>query len=421
MALIAVGILLFTLQFWFLSDQFLCQKIQAALQNGINRTGLELSIGKLRWDGWNHITGKNVVLRDHRNDSIQFKATQIKMRFNLFALISDLRHPEACLSQVEILNPQLRLYRESDGRWNWQHYIKHRRQLRFVTNLMIKNGQLELVDGEYGLHLVKEINGKLNLKKYPDVAWNLNGITDLNRKMSWVSRGTAEIDQHSGSGSLRLKQAPLSKIISVLPQRYDFAIKSGRADLEIGFAWQKKGFSITNGQVQIREALIGHPRLGKALRVAQLDLGFAKDQIMVKRARLFFDQTAVKVSGIFNTKTKGIKGELSADAVALEDLARIDPRLKQLALNGTGSIRLAISGKLGAPQISGEAFLDHAQLSLANGERFERISGRLMIDRNNIEVKRLEGAWHHTLVGVTGMVNDFFNPRLDLRFYGEGL
>ena len=66
MALIAVGILLFTLQFWFLSDQFLCQKIQAALQNGINRTGLELSIGKLRWDGWNHITGKNVVLRDRR-------------------------------------------------------------------------------------------------------------------------------------------------------------------------------------------------------------------------------------------------------------------------------------------------------------------------------------------------------------------
>ncbi|HBE76479.1 MAG TPA: hypothetical protein DDW65_01665 [Firmicutes bacterium] len=418
----AMGFLFYTAAQFFLPDRVITHEVVLVLQKSLGKTGLKISIGRVHWAGLNRIRATQISLRDAQNRSIPYQVGKIDLKVNLFTLITNRLHPESALQEIELVDPRITLRHFRDGSWNYRRYFPSGKgKLQLQMALKIRNGTVDFIDYRYGRHRLQKINGKLKFSSNSLLSWSAKGITDFNQRMQWSSQGNCRIDQIAGTCEVKARHVAAAKLAPFITPIVDYRVSSGFADITLNLAWNHDQLWVKNGTSSLEDVAFTLPQIKGPFVIKQLEAKFSPTQWQVSHGYLLHQRTVIKVSGLINNKLNRIKGELSAEQVALAELNQLLPKATKTSLQGEGNLRLTVSGTLNNPNIDGEVFINNAKVVLAGIETVNQIAGRMTIRKNNLRIQRLEGSWHNSLVAMKGTISNLFNPRLDLQVSGSGL
>lgn len=419
-----MGFLFYATAGFFLQDHLITAKVVSSLQRSLQGTGLRITIGNVHWAGFNRIQATRIILRDMRDSSIPFQTEKLNLNLDLLTFIANRFHPESSLREVELVNPRFELRRSPDGTWNFNDYLlpqKKKKPMQLQISLRIRNGVIKLQDYEYGRHIVRSISGKVSLNRYSLLTWTIKGASDFNERMQWSSKGKCRIDQLAGTGEFIATHVAIDNVIPFIPMTNEYQIHSGFTNVNLQFAWNKEEIWLRKGAASFFDAAFILPRVHGPFSVKRMEVEFSPVQCRIDNAYIVHKRTVIKASGLVNNKTNSLKAELSAEQIDLTDFERVFPAVNLTTLQGEADLRLTIAGSLDNPVLNGELFINKGQFGLAGQRVLTRISGRMMIRENNLKIQRLEGTWNNSLLGITGNINNLFNPNLDLRIYGSGL
>lgn len=417
--LVVIGALFYALSFFLLQDQVLTTQIQNNLRKNLKKFGLTIDINNVHWIGWGSFSCSQVILIDYRKETTLAKAEQLKVRFDLLSLLKNRLSPINALREVELINPSLNLKRYSDGTWDIRNYFgKSNRKVNLKTLFIVKNGSVLLQDDCFGKHLLEQINGKARFYGNNTLDWDCSGISDFNDNFQWSSRGNATTNLKNGHGEITVNNLLLSKITPYLPEKYQTKIYKGAGKIDFSFGWRPNRFWFENGALALKDTRVEIPKINEKLDIKELDLAISPNELNIKKARLDYNGSSLKISGRLDTKTTAIEAIIDGDRVAFADLSRFFPELKPYHVDGTANLRVEVAGDLNQPVVNGELFLAGVGFELKNNLRIEQISGQAKIRKNDIEIKRLEGFIGKALVNVDGKINNLFDPVLDLNIVG---
>jgi Uncharacterized protein conserved in bacteria len=417
---IIVGFLFYAATGFFLQDRFITAKMAAALQKSFQGTGLHISIGRAHWAGINRIQASRVVFRDAFDNSIPIRSEKLYLNLDLFAFLANRLHPESALREVELIKPHFELRRYSDGTINYGRYMLPG-EIQMQVTFKVRKGTIRVIDYQYGRHILQKIDGSVNLNKYNVLTWDFKGLSDINEQMEWSSRGKCFFNKPDGMGQLVASHVAVDHIAPFIPEAGRYKIHSGFANIRLQFAWNKEGFWLRKGAASFVNVGFVLPWVRGPFTVAQLDAEFSPAECNIHKADIFHNRTVIRVSGLINNRSNSMKAELSADRINLADFDRLLPMVKQNAIRGEADLRLAVAGRLDHPVMNGELFINNGQFVLAGQGNITRITGRILIRDNNLKIQRLEGNYDNSLFGLSGNIENLFDPYLDLHFYGSGL
>lgn len=413
-------LMLFCAQYFLLNDQALTGKIQHALQTALRGNGLGLRIEKVHLHGLSELTGSGLVLSDAVNGEPIFAADQVRLEFNVLALLGNFRHPEACLRKIRIIKPHLVLERSSSG-WNFERYFHQtQKSMQFKAILQIEDGLVEFGDFLYGDYRLSRVAGKIDLSSYPAIFWNLEGYSNLGPASRWDSSGSMRTDQQGGRGSLTVRQGLAARAEKFLPHPFKYRIRSGLTNLRLRFAWNRRSFWIENGRVAVFEAGVGLPWFPRPFKVRYLQADFSPAGFRLENGRIGYGATSLKVRGRFDASKATLDGEVSASRIALADLCGVAPELKDYVPSGTVGLNLRITGSVDAPLLNGWLTLQQGALTPVAGETITGINGRLRIHDNDLAVENLQGTWRATTIRLNGTVRNLLQPDLNLTIAASG-
>jgi autotransporter translocation and assembly factor TamB len=420
---IVIGLMLSALSFYLVRDRSLTRQVSLQFKKSLQPLGLNLYFDDIKWLGWGRFTCSGPILTDISNGEVLLKAEAINISVNPLDFVLKPNHPEVLLSRLELIKPYGKIARLEDGTWNFQRYFsKKKRKIFFQAKLKLTAGVIELSDSQYGDHRFAEVNGTIDFGGYPKFRFNLNGISDLNHGLRWKLSGTARMDRQTGTGTGWLWNARLQKISAFLPQRFQYPVRGGSADLRLDFSWGRKSFWVDNGKISVSKARIAFPRIGDRIEIDKLIAEVRPDRLMIDQARLRLGTGTVNGAGKMDLRSMALRLTVSGDRVLIHDLTQLI-RNNDYAFKarGTTNFRLIISGTLEKPVFDGNLYISGAELMLSDYPAVRKISGRFSIRKNDLTVHKLEGRWGEALVGLSGNVRRILTPEFDLKIYGVGI
>lgn len=414
-SLVVIGALFYTMSVFLFQDQVLTTQIQSNLRKSLKRNGLTVDIKNIHWTGWGSFHCSSLSLSDIREETALASAEQMKIRFDLLSLLKNRRSPVKAIREVEISNPSLKLRRYSDGTWDIQKYFpKSNRKMQLNTVFNVKSGTLSLHDDLYGKHSIGQINGKAQFYSNYTLAWDCSGISDFNNNFQWNSQGNATTNLKNGQVEISVDNLLLSKIAPYLPEKYLIKVYKGIGKINLKFGWRPNGFWIDEGAVTLNNTRLEIPTTKEILDIKALDGTISPLELRINKAHLGYHGSSFKLSGRLNTKTTAIEGIIDGEKVDLADLPRFIPQLQPYQIEGLANLRIELDGDLDQPILNGELFFAGVGFDLENDLRIERISGQVKINKNDLEINKLEGLLGQASVSVNGKINNLFAPVWDL-------
>ncbi len=413
-----LGFLFYATAGFFMQDRWIASRVRAELQSDF--IGVKIIIKKVRWDGINGISATHVVFQDVQDGSIPFQCKELTFRFNLLALLVNTEHPRRALREIGLFEPKFEVKRFEDGTINFSQYLPPgKMEMQFL--LRINQGTLKFQDYQYGLYTLHNISGKFDLSKYSLLTWNVKGNANLNKGMEWSSRGRCRLDKLGGTGEFTAVHVAVDGLAPFISKAKQYRIRSGYASTKLQFAWNKDGAWLNKGVLSLSGMEFRVPKVRDSFVIKNLRAEFTPIACEIKKAEFIHNQTVIRVSGLFNNKTGAIKGLLSADRIRLAEWAGLLPLSQKAALRGEGEVRLTVAGTVDKPSIDGEIFIDNGELLWDRERLLGQIGARITIRDNNLRIQRLEGNWDDSLIGVSGGIDNIFNPQLNLKLYGSDL
>ncbi len=420
-AIFFLMVLFFTLPFFVLTDRFLTVQIQSLLQKGLKDSGLCLEIKNIHWETWNGLVGTQVVLKDKADGRVIIAAKQVRLRFNPLILAMKFRTPEAAFTEAALVQPRIEIQHSADGTWNIQQYFKgNGRALKLSALVKIKDGEAVYKDYQFGNYRLEKFSGTINLRKFPLLRWHLRGWADVGKEASWQSEGRLRIDQSAGYISLLVKKALITKITGFIPRPFPYRVISGWADIRLNFALGKGYFGIENIETTIREAKLSLPPLPKVIYVKYLRGAFSPNLLQIHKSDLFYNQTAIRISGTLDPRNTTVNTAITAERISLDDWIPIFAKTGDFQIQGQAGLKLQIRGAIKAPDINGEIAFNNTRVRFKNEEPIQRISGRMVINHNDLKINRLQALWNESPLEITGEIKNLFAPRFNIKASGYG-
>ncbi len=418
-----IGLILSALSFYLLRDRSLTRQLSSQFQKSLQPLGLNLHFDEIQWLGWARFTCVSPVLTDASNGEILLKAEAINISVNPLNFLMKPNHPEVLISQLELIKPYGKIARLEDGTWNFQRYLpKKKRKNFFQAKLKLTAGMIELSDPQYGDHQFTKINGAIDFGGYPNFRFNLDGTSDLNYDLRWRVSGAARMDRLTGTGTGWLWNAELQKISAFLPQRFQYPVRNGNADLRLDFSWGGRSFWIDSGEISVSKARIAFPRIGDRIEIDKLVAKVRPDQLTIDQARLRLGTGTVKAAGKVDLRSMALQLTVSGNRVLINDLSQLVGKNNHVfKARGTSDFRLIIAGTLEKPVFDGDLYISGAELMLSDYPAVRKISGRFSVRKNDLTVHNLEGRWGEAIVGLSGTVHRILTPEFDLKIYGVGI
>lgn len=413
-----LGFLFYATAGFFMQDRWIASRVRAELQSDF--IGVKIIIKKINWDGINGISATHVVFQDIQDGSIPFQCEKLTFRFDLLALLANTEHPRRALREISLFKPKFEVKRFEDGTINFSQYLPPgKMEMQFL--LRINQGTLKFQDYQYGFYTLHNISGKFDLSKYSLLTWNVKGNANLNKGMEWSSRGRCRLDKLGGTGEFLAAHVSVDSLAPFISKARQYRIRSGFASTKLQFAWNKDGAWLNKGFLSISDMEFKVPKVRDSFVIKNLHAEFTPLECEIKKAEFIHNQTVIRVSGLFNNKTGAIKGLLSADRIRLAEWTHLLPLSQKAALRGEGEVRLTVAGNVDKPSIDGEIFIDNGELLWDQERLLGQIGARITIRDNNLRIQRLEGNWDDSLIGVSGGIDNIFNPQLNLKIYGSDL
>lgn len=421
-SLVIIGVLFYAVSFFILQDQVLTIRFRNSLQKSLKKNGLNIAVENVHWSGWGSFRCSHVSVVDAKQKLTLAQVDQLNLNFDLLSILINRRHFERALRKVELINPSVRLKRYSDGTWNLQRYFpKSDRKLRLGTVFIVKNASLALDDELYGNHNLTQINGKVRFDQGKSVNWECDGVSDFNQKLRWSSRGDAAADFKTGHGEVSAANLLLSEIAPYLPRLDEVRILKGTGKFDLKFGWDHGRIWLINGVATLNDTRLKIPSLNHALDIKELDGWLSPTGFQVNQASIVYNGSSVKLSGRLDTKTAAIKGIVSGERIRLQDLNQFIPKFRQYRIEGLADLKATVSGTLDQPVVDGQISLDGIGIDINKKLRLKRVTGHAKIDRNNINIEKLEGLLDEAKVRAKGEISDIFAPKFDLSLFGKGL
>ncbi|HEX3044933.1 MAG TPA: hypothetical protein VHY08_09260, partial [Bacillota bacterium] len=393
-AILLIFLILTVGAYFLVQGQVLTGQIQAALQKSLQNNHLQIEIEEIHFSLRKGVTGTGIRLKELGGGLELIAADEVNLKFNLWELLINPRHPEACLREIEIVKPRMTVERLPGDLWNFQRYFQSSENvLQFKTMIRLQGGLIKYRDFQYGSCEVTDFNGKVNLTQYPLIRWSVGGKAQLALPVSLTSQGEMRADQIAGSMKVFIGGGSLPQIFGYLPRVVDCRIVSGITDINLQMAWGSGAFWLENGKAVIRNANVYLPHFPTPFRVKNLETIFSPERFQIKKAEITYQQTSIAVRGVFNPQNSGIEGAVKVKGLNLKDILYVKPELMDYGLEGALDLNLKISGRISAPVLDGVITIDGAKVVLGQGESIERISGRLAIRRNNLVIQQLRGYW----------------------------
>ncbi|MCL6588340.1 MAG: translocation/assembly module TamB domain-containing protein [Firmicutes bacterium] len=421
-AILIIFILIPWAAYFLGQQQVLTGQIQSALQKSLQKNHLQIAIKEIHFNFGKGVTVTGIRLREINNGPDLILADKANLKFNLWALLTNPRRPEASLREIEIIKPRLWIERLPDNLWNFQRYFPpSKKALQFKTMIRLRDGLVKYRDFQYGSCEITALNGKINLTQYPLIQWSLGGGGQLKLPVRVTSRGEMRIDQTAGSMDVLIRGASLPEVLGYLPPVIDCRAVSGTTDIELQLAWGFGAFWIEKGQAALHDAGVFLPGFPKPFRVKHLETAFAPERFQIKKAELAYGQTTLRFQGVFNPSSTAIDAVVKVAGLNLEDISFIKPELKDYGVEGHVDLNLKISGRVHAPVFDGNVTLKDGKAGLIQGECLERIAGKAVIVRNNLFFQQFQGFWRKYPIEITGTIENILDPYLNLTISGKEL
>lgn len=376
-------------------------------------------IEKIKWGGWSNVTLTNITVSAQRIE-VPVEVERISLSLNPLAILTARNNPEKVVSRVELFNPKLKIERYQDGSWNFDKIIPkssgNKRASEFNMMIKVINGDLEISDSRFGVHRLQSVTGFLNLKRYPQISWNFDGRCDGNN-FGWSSQGKAQIDRRFGLGSIKVVAAPVSKVKSFIPKNQLFQISNGQVSGGLIFTWNNGQFNITEGNLILEKADVDIAAV-KGIHIKELQTAFSDSNLTIKKALLSYKGNQLKLKGSLNPKNSTIRIQLSSERLNIEELSEFFPDLTKYQLSGIVALKLNLNGLISGPEINGEVLLNEGTVAINPFGVIDRISANLQIVANDLLIKKLEGNWSGSLIGLNGRVKNLYRPQFELVFDG---
>jgi autotransporter translocation and assembly factor TamB len=422
-AVIAVtSVLLYNLPFLLLQDRLLTREVGKKLRKNLAEYGLNVDIGKIHWAGGGKFEADVVSLNELRGGNFLAETEKLVLKINPLALVGNPRDPETVLREIEIFGPRLRLQHFADGTWNFSPLFarKKKGEAKLNLNIVIRNAKVDWEDYRFGKHRFQQVNGRVDLRKYPLISWDLKGKSDLGNDLAWESAGKMRTDQSAGIGNVSFSGLPLDKAYQLLPRQYSCKISAGNARGSVEFGWEKSRFWLEQGYADLERAKVGIPQLQDPLLVKSGEVRFSPRQITFSRSRIFYHGTDLLASGTLLPGKSSVNIAMDSKRARLEDILELFPEIPKTKIQGNAKLRLKITGSINNPVFNGDISVKGARV-VSNGETFANISGRASVKRNNIFLDRFSGDWEGTAIRASGVMKNIYSPVLNLDVEADGL
>jgi autotransporter translocation and assembly factor TamB len=421
--IVVTSVLLYNLPFILLQDRLLTREVAKKLRENLAKYGMNVAIGKIHWAGGGKFEAAMVSLNELPGGALLAGTEKLVLKTNLLALAGNLRDPEAVLREIEISGPRIRLKHFSNGTWNFSPLFSRRKkkgEARLSLNIVIRNGTVDWDDYRFGKHRFRQVDGRVDLRKYPMISWDLKGKSDWGEALDWKSAGKMRTDQSAGMGNVNFSGLPLDKAYQLLPRQYSCKVISGKARGLVEFGWEKSRFWLEQGRVNLERSRIGIPQLQDPLWVKSGEVRFSPRQIRISRSRISYRNTDLQVSGTLLPGMSSVNLAMDSNRARLEDILELFPEIPKTQIQGHAKLRLKIAGRLNNPVFNGDIAIKGARV-VSNGETFTDISGRAAVKRNNILLDHFTGNWDGSAIQASGTMRNIYNPVLNLEVAADGL
>jgi autotransporter translocation and assembly factor TamB len=420
--IVLVAFLLYNLPFVLLQDRILTREVGRKLRKGLAEYGLNVEIGKIHWVGGGKFEAALIAIEEIQDGDFLVGTDKLVLKTNLLALAGNLRKPEAVLQEIVVSGPRLRLEHYSNGTWNYSPLFAKKKKGKsgLRLHIVIRNGTVDLEDYRYGKFRFEQVDGRVDLQKYPMITWDLKGKSTFGENLAWKSGGKLRSDQSAGMGSVNFSGLPLRKAYQLLPRQYPVTVIAGNARGSVDFAWEKSQFWLEKGHANLENSRVGIPQLQEPLLVKSGEISFSPREIHINRSRILYKATDMLASGTLLPGTSSVNIAFNSKRARLEDILELFPEIPKTQIKGNAKLRLEIAGRIDNPLFNGDISIHGARV-VSNGETINDISGRATIKRNNIFLERFDGNWEGSAIRASGMMKDIYSPVLDLDVVAKGL
>jgi autotransporter translocation and assembly factor TamB len=420
--ILAVALLIYSLPVILLGETVLTKAVGSKIQHYLNQYELNCNVKKVRWVGGGRFEASEVAIVEKQGGALMVKADRLLISTDFWQLFRNVKNPETVLRKLEIIRPRFRVVHYANRTWNFSRFLgkKAKRPMRFSYKIKIRDGQGEWEDYQYGKHGFHKVDGEVDLREYPLVTWRVHGRTDFGKDVTWTSDGQARSDQASGKGVIRLNRAPLPKTFKVMGKKFSFAVQSGLGNGIFHFAWSKKKVWVQKGAVQIDRSVVKFPFLKRTVLIKTANARFTPDEVLLNSSNLKYQNSEMQLAGLLDIAKLTVKASMTGKRARVEDLLEMFPEIPNTAIAGRARFNLDMTGPLDNPVFDGKLAFDRTE-AVIHGEKFTNLTGKLVVNKNNVKVSGMEGVWHEGPVNLKGTITNIFNPRLNLEIETHGV
>ncbi len=409
----------------YLKDQKFTETVIALSQKNLDKYGLELQINNLHWQNWDTITGNKVRLIDPASGEVVMGVKSLRLKVDLWAVFKYPGRPERCLREIELIKPQVKLERFSDKTWNMVRYFGSKERdpknkFYFKMAVTLREGEVKLKDYQFGTHNFSGINGRVDFTTKRQINWSVQGKADLNLGAAWQAKGSLTLDNLAGESSLIVNQVLCEKFNPWLPPSFKGVIDAGRGDMQLEVAWRNKDFWLKKGSLQVVHGGLFVPQIEQVIGCKRLVADFTPNSLQIKQADLEFEKTALQVRGKIDLNSMAVAAVVKAQRLQLADLQKYFFKKQEFSYTGLADGSLQITGPIRRPVIEGDLTLKDCQVNFGKEERLTNLSGRIQVVRNNLQINAA-GRWRQARIDFKGKINNLYNPVYDLQIGGRNI
>jgi autotransporter translocation and assembly factor TamB len=420
--ILLAALLIYNLPLILLGEKVLTRETGRKVHAVLGRYGLACNVKKVRWIGGGRFEAVDVAIIEPKSGEMMIKADRLLVKVDFMQLLRHIKNPETVLRELEIIRPQFRVVHYANQTWNFSRFFgkKSKRPMKYSYQIKVRDGRGEWEDYQYGKHRFQGVNGTVDLSDFPLVTWQAQGRTTFGANTTWNSRGQVRSDQASGRGMVRLERVPLVKTFTVLDKKFPFTVKSGVADGTFNFAWKRRKVWVQNGAVEIDNSVVKFPFLKRVLLIKTAKADFTPEQVVVNSSKLNYQQSQLQLTGLLDINRLMVRAKLDSKRSRVEDLLEMFPRIPDTAITGRAAFNLSINGLIRNPVFDGQMTFNRA-VAVVHDEKFTDITGKLLVNKNNIRVTDVKGTWLEAPVSLDGDITNIYNPRLNLDVSGRGV
>jgi len=342
-------------------------------------------------------------------------ASQVRLNYDGWKLIEGRRSLQDCVELARIHSMHIFLLRDRAGHWNLRDILKlpggRARKKKeagsppshlpaLATRLVLEDSVLVFNDERRDFQsTVGNLEGTLDARAFPLVAFSLSGRTEEQSRDNLSFAGEWNADEESLYARADLDEVPLKTYLNYALPAGGLQFLGGRTSLSVRVRQNSLDKDPKfEGRANVQEGSLAIPGITEPLRNFQGDVFFGQDILKVNAVKADF----LGSSWLANGDLRGLRSpvlnlRLQNSNVALSPLSEQIQGLHLLALSGTASLAVTVTGKAVDPVAIGE--LRANQMEIA-GIALRAVDASVRLTKRGLQVSSLNGGlWKGTVLG----------------------